>query len=135
MKIYILDVKSKGLEQMLLWLSLNPAVRAVEVYENYKQFIERSEKSPPDICIIRLGNNNIPGLKAAGILQNINPLIRIVFVSDDSDYAIDAYEMGAYGYLISPVNRAKLEKCLFHSNKIGYPKVEEKCFIETKNTG
>jgi two-component SAPR family response regulator len=32
--------------------------------------------------------------------------------SDDRDYALDAFEVGAYGYLLCPVERDKLEKHL-----------------------
>lgn len=112
MKIYILDVQGKGLEQMLQWLSENKKVKAVEVFADYIKFIDQVGKSLPDFCVIRLGSDEIPGLKAADMVQQISTDIRIVFVSDDRGYAVDAYEVGAYGYLLCPIDRKKFENYL-----------------------
>ena len=112
MKVYILDVQSKIREQMLKWLSENKKIDETEVFEDYARLIERVRKSPPDFCFIRLGKDGIPGLKAAGTVQQASSDIRIVFVSDDSNYAVDAYEVGAHGYLTSPLKKEKLNKCL-----------------------
>ena len=82
------------------------------MFEDYVRFVEQVGYSLPDFCIIRLGWDGIPGLKTAGLVRQICPDIRIIFVSDDRDYALDAYEVGAYGYLLCPVEQDKLEKCL-----------------------
>ncbi len=110
MKVYILDVQGKIREQMLKWLSEDKEIEGVGVFEDYVRFIEQVGKAPPDFCFIRLGKDGIPGLKIAGMVQQISSDVRIVFVSDDRDYAVDAYEVGAYGYLLSPINREKFEK-------------------------
>jgi len=112
LKVYILDVQSKIREQMLKWLSENKKVEGVEVFEDYVQFVGQVTRFPPDFCFIRLGKDGIPGMKAAGMVQQISSDIRIVFVSDDRDYAVDAYEVGAHGYLICPLKKEKLNKCL-----------------------
>lgn len=112
MKVYILDEQSKIREQMLKWLSENKKVEGVEAFENYVQFVEQVREFPPEFCFIRLGKDGIPGLKAAGIIRQISSDIRIVFVSEDRNYAVDAYEVGAHGYLICPLKKEKLNKCL-----------------------
>lgn len=112
MRVYILDLPCKSREQIVSWLSEDNKVSEVEVFEDYMRFIEESENSPPDLCIIRLGSDGIPGLKAAEMLGQIGAGIRIVFISGKKDYALDAYEAGAYGYLLCPVNRDNLQKYL-----------------------
>lgn len=112
MKIYILDRRGKTRDQILMWLSEDKRLNGVKVFEDYIKFIEQIGNSPPDYCVIRLGWDGIPGLKTADMVRQINSDIRIIFVSDDRDYAVDAYEVGAYGYLLCPVKRVKLEKYL-----------------------
>lgn len=112
LKVYILDRKNKSQAQMVKWLSEDKRISGIEVFEDYLKFIEKVGKSPPNFCIIRLGRDEIPGLKTAEMVRQINSDIRIIFVSDDRDYAVDAYEVGAYGYLLSPLKRDKLEKYL-----------------------
>lgn len=112
MRAYILDVQGRIREQMLKWLSENKKIDGIEVFEDYAQFVEQIREFPPEFCFIRLGKDGIPGLKVAGMVQQISSDIRIVFVSDDRNYAVDAYEVGAHGYLICPLKKEKLNKCL-----------------------
>ena len=112
MRVYILDLQGKIREQLLKWLLENKKTDGIEAFENYELFIEQVVKSPPDFCFIRLGKNGIPGLKAAGIVQQISIDTRVIFVSEDKNYAVDAYEVGAYGYLSYPLSREKLNNCL-----------------------
>ena len=112
MRVYILDMPCKSREQIVSWLSDDGRVSEVEVYEDYIQLIEQAESSPPDLCIIRLGRDEIPGMKTAGMVRHISADVRIIFISDGRDYALDAYEAGAYGYLLCPVERDKLQKYL-----------------------
>lgn len=109
MKVYILDKQGKSREQMLIWLSEDKRIAGTEVFEDYVRFVEQVENSPPDFCIIRLGADGIPGLRAAEMVRQINLEIRIIFISDDRDHALDAYEIGVYGYLLCPVRKDKKE--------------------------
>ncbi len=63
-------------------------------------------------ALFGLGKDGIPGMKAAAMVNRISPDIHIVFVSDDKKYAVDAFEVGAYGYLTCPLDKEKLNKCL-----------------------
>lgn len=112
MKVYILDKQSESRAQMIEWLSEDKRLSGIEAFDDYIRLIEQVENSPPDFCIIRLGMDGIPGLKAADMIHQINSSIRIVFVSDDRDYAIDAFEIGAYGYLLCPIAKFAFEKYL-----------------------
>jgi len=110
-KVYILDEQNIDREQLIAWLSESVRMTEIEVFEDHIQFIKRTWKFPPHWCFIRLGHDQIPGLKTARAIKT-NPDIRIVFISDDRHYALDAHEIGAYGYLLCPVERDRLKKCL-----------------------
>lgn len=112
MRVYILDRRGKTREQILEWLSEDKRLTCVEVFENYIQFIEQIGNSPPDLCIIRLGWDGIPGLKTADMAKQISPDIRVVFIAEDRDYALDAFEVRADGYLLCPLHREKFYRCL-----------------------
>ncbi len=112
MRVHILDSCGNGLNKILAWLSENTRVREVSLLKNPETFLEKVEKEQPELVLIRLGDNDIPGLKIGKMVNLMNENIRIVFVSAEKDYAIDAYEVGAYGYLLCPVKKEKLDKCL-----------------------
>lgn len=112
MKVDILDVPGKSRKLMLQWLSEDESVIGIQVFEDYIRLIEQIGKSPPDLCVIRLGKDGIPGMKTAEMIQQINTDIKIVFISDEKDHALNAFELGAYGFLLCPLTRAKLDKYL-----------------------
>ncbi|MEN6350078.1 MAG: response regulator [Syntrophomonas sp.] len=112
MRVYILDEQVESREQILKWLSENKKLTGIEVFEDYALFVEQVGKSPPDFGIIRLGGNEIPGLKVGEMVKQISPDVRIIFISDDRKSALDAYELGAYGYLLCPLLKDKFENCL-----------------------
>jgi len=117
LKVYILDLKNKNREKMLQWLYEDKRVEIIESFEDYLSLIEMVANSPPDLCVVRLGMDGIPGLKVADMVKQISPATRTVFISDSRDYAVDAYEVGAYGYLLGPVSRDKFNKFFSKGDK------------------
>ncbi|MFA7467574.1 MAG: response regulator [Desulfotomaculaceae bacterium] len=114
MKVYLLEAAGATLDKMLLWLSENALVKVVAVFEKPDELLERIEREKPDLVFIRLGNAEIPGLKTGSIVMAIEQNIKVVFVSDEHDYALNAYEIGAYGYLLCPVAKDKFDKLVCH---------------------
>jgi DNA-binding NarL/FixJ family response regulator len=112
MNVYVLDKKSESLKRMLECLSDNKKISEVEVFDDYDLFISKVIKSNPALCIIRLGCEEIPGLKAARMVKLVNCDIRVVFISESRDYALDAFEIGANGYMLGAADKTTLNKCL-----------------------
>lgn len=112
MKVCILDEKNKSLDDIMSWLSECQNVSEVVVFDDYTKMLCDIEAVPPSLCIIRLGAEGIPGLKISKLIKAQHPEIMILFVSDSKDYAIEAYEVGANGYLVTPASRQKLENYL-----------------------
>ena len=112
MKAYALDGPGKIRDQLLRLLSENEYIDEIMAFDDDSRFMEQVGKSPPDFCFIRLGKDGIPGLTAAGKVHSIRRNIQVVFVSEDGRLAVDAYEVGACGYLTCPLNKEKLAKFL-----------------------
>lgn len=112
LRAYILDAQGKIREQLLKILFEYNKADEIKAFEDYAQFIKQVGQSPPDFCFIRLGTDGIPGLKAAERVQRISSDSRIIFVSEDKRYAVEAYEVGVYGYLSPPLTKEKLDKYL-----------------------
>ncbi len=113
MRVCILDKGGAGMDKIIAWLAENPGIREVSVIKDPDEFVTRVEREPPEMVFIRLGSYDIPGLTVGQMVKEIIPDIKVVFVAEERDYALDAFEVGAYGYLLCPVERNKLEKILF----------------------
>jgi two-component SAPR family response regulator len=109
--VYILENHSFKIQNMLLWLAEKSNVEEISLIKNETLFLELAEREPPDIAFIRLGDQAIPGLSIGNKLNQMAKNTDIVYISDDGDQALNAYDVGAVGYLIGPVERNKFEKC------------------------
>lgn len=108
-RVCILDSGGSGLENILTWLSEKPSVKEVRLIKSSEQFLEKIEREQPDLVFIRLGNIDIPGLGIGMLIKTMYRDIRIIFVSEEKEYALEAYEIGAYGYLLSPIEKKKFD--------------------------
>jgi two-component SAPR family response regulator len=111
-KISILDRNDKRSRCLMNWLHELDFIKEVKLFEKESEFMEQVVENSPDGCIIRLGLTGISGLRIADAIQKTDHTIRIIFIADHPYYAIDAYEIGAHGYLLSPVDKIKLLNCL-----------------------
>lgn len=96
MKVYILAAEGATLQKMLRWLSDSVLVKVVTVFKKPDQLLARIASEKPDLVFIRLGNNEIPGLKTGSAVMDLEQNIKVVFIADERDYALSAYEIGAY---------------------------------------
>lgn len=112
MRVYILENHSIKIQNMLHWLAENPNIEEISLIKSEALFMELAEREPPDVAFIRLGDQDIRGLYMGSKLNQKGIKTDIIYISDDRGQALSAYEAGASGYLLGPVERNKLEKCL-----------------------
>jgi len=108
-RVFILHTGGSGLDKIVTWLAEKTGIKEVAVMKSPDGFLERVKRDRPEMVFIRIGNSEIPGLGVAQMVTAIDRNIRIVFVAEEKDYALDAYEVGAYGYLLCPIEREKFE--------------------------
>ena len=101
-------------------------------YTNPKLAYEETKNLKLDIALLDIEMPAINGVNLAKKLKKINPLINIIFVTAYDNYALEAYNLHASGYIMKPVNETKLKEEL---EGLRYPvemkktnKIQVKCF-------
>lgn len=113
MVICILEKPGKILDQILDWLTEDCEVNGIYAFENEIQFLERIGSLDPDLCLIRADWSSLNGLRIAEIVRRNCPGSRIIMLAETRDYAVEAFEVGVQGYLISPLERNKFLGTVF----------------------
>lgn len=93
-------------------------------YVNPVKAFEENKDQKIDIAFLDIEMPEISGVQLAKKLKAINPTINIIFVTAYTDYALEAYNMHASGYVTKPVNAEKIQNEI---DGLRYP-------IELKNT-
>ena len=129
MNLLLVDDEKLALE------ALNKAVLGVLPEGNVHSFqkarlaLECAEENKIDIAFLDIDMPVISGLEMANKLQQINSNTNIIFVTGFSEYALDAFNVYASGYLTKPVTAEALKGAVNH---LRYPiiskRVRFQCF-------
>ena len=107
----VLLVDDEKLQLLRLETAVKKLMPTAEIlsYENPVKALEDNKNVKIDIAFLDIEMPVLNGLQLAKNLKSKNPLINIVFVTAYSDYAVNAYEMHASGYLLKPVTEERLK--------------------------
>lgn len=107
-------------------------------FENQVCLIANSEDEAREIIDekqISLAFIKIASLQDIEFAQKVikkNPVVNIIFISDTKDFAYNAFEIYASGYIVKPITEEKIRKNLehlrFQLNYMNKKRVEVQCF-------
>ena len=76
--------------------------------------------NPVDVAFLDIQMRGLSGVELAEALRSQNPAVNLIFVTGYDQYTGDAMALHASGYILKPVNKAKIEKEL---SDLRYPRV------------
>lgn len=79
----------------------------------------------PDIVLLDIRMPGMDGIQAANHMNALENPPAIVFTTAYDEYAIDAFDAQAIGYVLKPVRRAKLEAALAQAARLAGPALRD----------
>lgn len=86
-------------------------------FNTLKEAEEIIREEPPDIAFIRVGKAELDAYKLINELRELNPLVKIIFLSSHAEHAVEAFEYEAFGFLMLPIVKEKIDHILLRCNK------------------
>ncbi|MBQ3462921.1 MAG: response regulator [Clostridia bacterium] len=80
--------------------------------------LEYAEKNRVDLAFLDIELGNMSGIELCHRLLELNPRMNIIYLTGYSDYAIDAWDTGACGFLLKPLKEEKVRQAL---GRLRYP--------------
>ena len=77
-----------------------------------KDIVEYIKKEPLDIAILDVDMIVMDGMDVAKNLKAVNEDIVVFFITGHSEFAVEAFDVDAIGYVMKPVDKDKLERTL-----------------------
>ncbi len=118
MKVLIVDDETPARER------LGRIVAEIEGYEvaglaaNGGEALEMVSTLKPDIVLLDIRMPGMDGIETAKHLNKLSRAPAIVFATAYDQYAIDAFDARAVGYVLKPVRRARLEGALQQASRL-----------------
>jgi len=85
---------------------------------NGQDAIALASQHNPDIVLLDIRMPGVDGIETAHHLNSMETPPAVVFTTAYDEYAIDAFDARAIGYVLKPVRRERLERALEHAARI-----------------
>ncbi|MFC3770246.1 response regulator [Paenibacillus sp. GCM10012303] len=112
MKAILIDDEKPALLQLERMIQTDGRVNVTGAYMNPREGFAHLAKDKTDIVFLDIGMPEMNGLQAGEYIQQIDPDIRIVYVTAYADYALDAFELNALDYVLKPVDPLRFAKTI-----------------------
>ena len=117
MRILIVDDEQPARDRLRQILEDEPGYDVVGEAGNGEEALQRAAELRPDVVLLDIRMPGMEGIEAARHLNAMDPAPAVVFTTAYDEYAIDAFEARAIGYVLKPVRRARLTGALEHARR------------------
>lgn len=113
LRILVVDDEAPARRKILCLLRQEPGVQVVAEADDGEAAIAAVEKHRPDLLFLDV---QMPGMDGFAVIQALAaaklPLPRIIFVTAHDRFALRAFEVHAFDYLLKPVREERLREAL-----------------------
>lgn len=118
MKVLIVDDEQPARDRLRTILEDEDGFEVVGEARNGQEALVASERLSPDVILLDIRMPGLDGIETAHHLNALETSPAVVFTTAYDEYAIDAFEARAIGYVLKPVRRAKLVAALNHASSL-----------------
>lgn len=124
MRVLIVDDEEPARNRLRQLLEDNPEHCVVGEAGNGKQALEVAVDVKPDIVLLDIRMPGLSGIEVAHHLNALQDPPAVVFTTAYDEYAIEAFEANAVGYVLKPVRRERLEKAMRQASRISHQSID-----------
>ena len=118
LKIVIADDEQPARDRLRQLLDDLDAYDVVGEAANGQEAVVLAAETHPDIVLLDIRMPGMDGIEAAHHLNSLDAPPAVVFTTAYDEYAIDAFEARAIGYVLKPVRRDRLASALEHAARL-----------------
>ena len=118
MKVLIVDDEKPARDRLRQILEDEDDYEVVGEAGNGHEALALAAKYEPDIVLLDIRMPGLDGLETAHHLNELERTPAVVFATAYDEYAIDAFEARAVGYVLKPVRRSRLTAALSQASKL-----------------
>ena len=118
MRALIVDDEPPARARLRRLLEEIPDVSVVGEAANGREALEMCASLEPDVVLLDVRMPGMDGIEAARHLSALDDPPAVIFTTAYDEYAVEAFEAQAVGYLLKPVRQEKLASALRHAAKV-----------------
>ncbi len=123
MKAIIIDDERLARKELMSLLNDFPSIEVVAECNNAEKGIEKIEELHPDLIFLDI---QMPGKDGFAMLEELSVVPKVIFTTAYDEYALKAFEVNAFDYLMKPIDQDRLKETI---QKLG-KEIEEEIATE-----
>ncbi|MBS0380018.1 MAG: response regulator transcription factor [Proteobacteria bacterium] len=118
LKVLVVDDEPPARERLRSLLAEIGDVEVAGEAANAREALERTHELAPDVVLLDVRMPGMDGLEAARHLNVLEEPPAVIFTTAFDQYAVDAFEAQAVGYLLKPVRKEQLAAALTRAGRL-----------------
>jgi two-component system response regulator AlgR len=123
LNVLIVDDELPARERLQRLVAELPGCTVAGVCSNGTDALALTGKLKPAVVLLDIRMPGMTGIEVARHLGALDEPPAIVFTTAYDEYALQAFESQAVGYLLKPVRRERLEQALKHASRLSSPQL------------
>ena len=124
MKLLIVDDEQPARDRLRRLIDETESCDVVGEAANGREAIEMVTSLRPDVVLLDIRMPGMHGLEVANHLNQLAKPPAVIFTTAFDEYAVDAFDAQAIGYLLKPVRSAKLQRALQQAARLTHEQLE-----------
>ena len=115
-RVLIVDDETLARQRLVTLLTRVPDVKIVGECQNGLEAVAAIRAQQPDLVFLDV---QMPELDGFDVITEVGPdkMPQVIFVTAFDDYAVSAFEFGAFAYLLKPVDHVRFHHTLDRARK------------------
>lgn len=109
----IADCDKKRCNSLQKRINIYRSVKCAGSFGREVDLLERVWLEHPEVVLVYAGDQRLNAYSVLKRIKAVTPDVKVVFYSEQSDYAMDAYEKGADYFLPLPADDIQIGKLIF----------------------
>ncbi|MEW8993283.1 LytR/AlgR family response regulator transcription factor [Clostridium sp.] len=118
MNCIIVDDESPSREELKYFINNFSNIKIVSEFDDSIKALEYIEENKPDIIFLDINMPKLDGIALCKIISHFPKQSIIIFITAHKDYAVDAFEIQAYDYILKPYSEERIVSTLKKIEKL-----------------
>lgn len=115
LKAIVIDDERLARKELISLLQEHPEIEVIAECNNADNALKKIDVLKPDLIFLDI---QMPGKDGFGLLEDISFVPHVIFTTAYDEYAIKAFEVNAFDYLLKPIEQNRLAETIDKLKKI-----------------
>lgn len=117
-KTLIADDEKYSREELKFLLEDHPNIQVISEAATGREALSHIIDEPPELLLLDIDMPEMNGTELASVLKQMKKPPLIIFTTAYSEYAVEAFQVQAIGYLLKPIDERQLKEALEYAREL-----------------